>query len=791
MGSRPPRVTSSGSALGARLTRREDPRLLVGAGRYLADVTVPGVTHACFVRSPHAHAAIVAVDSAAARALPGVRAVLTADDLPHRPLLDAVAVPDLRKTPQPALAAGRVRFAGEAVAVVLAESRAVAEDAADLVRVVYEQVPVLTDPEAARTERTTRLCDDLPTNVVYEGGREHGDVDAAFARAAHVLSGRFTTGRFVAAPMEGRGCLASYDRADDRLTVHSSTQSPHLLRRKLAACLDMPEGRIRVLVPDVGGGFGQKIPASPEEVAVALAARATGLPVKWVEDRRENITAAPHSKDQIIDMELAVAADGTFEAIRARILGDSGAYSYNSASTLIESYLSAGLLPGPYRIRDVAWQVTAVLTNKTPISAYRGVGWTASHSAREVLIDRAARLLGRDPVDLRRQNLVREFPHTSPTGMVYDSGSFVESLDTAAELIDYPGLRERQRVARETGRYIGIGVSPYVEPSGWGTEGAAQSSWSFSSHDSVRITMEPSAEVTVAVGTPSQGQGHATSLAQVVAEVLGVDPAEVTVLANDTAAVPMSTAGTRASRTAAVTGGALTLAAQDLRDKLAAIAAGLLDRDPGELVFADGHVHVRGDSGPALPLGALAQRAYFDPAVRAAVPEPDLVVTRFYDPPATYSNGCVMVAVEVDPWTGGVTVIDAAAVEDCGTMINPLIVEGQVLGAFAQGVGGALYEHIPFDADGLPLATSFADYLLPTAAEIPPVRLGHHCSPSPLTVNGVKGMGESGVISTPAAVANAVADALVPFGAEVDRTPLTPEYVAGLIGDPDRPQSSS
>lgn len=607
------RFTGSGSgdrALGARLTRLEDARLLAGAGRFLADITVPGVAHAHFLRSPYAHARIVSVDTAAARSLSGVRAVLTAADLPHRPLIDSVAVPGLVKTPQPALASGRVRYVGEPVAIVLADSRAVAEDASELIRVGYAPLPAATDPLNGQAEP---LFDDMPSNVIYAGSRTHGDVDAAFAAAAHVVSGRFTTGRFVAAPLETRGCLAEYDTADDRLTVHCSTQSPHLLRRKLAHCLGMGEGRIRVLVPDVGGAFGQKIPAAPEEVAVALAARATGLPVKWVEDRQENITAAPHAKDQIIDMELALAADGTFEAIRARILGDCGAYSFNSASALIECYLSAGLLPGPYRIRNVAWEVTAVLTNKSPIAPYRGVGWTAGHSAREILIDRAARLLGRDPLELRRQNLVREFPYISATGMEYDSGSFVESLDKAAALIRYADLDERRRAARERGRYLGVGISPYVEPSGWGTEGALQSSWSFASHDHVRITMEPSGEVTVAVGTPSQGQGHATVLAQVVSDVLGTDPATVTVLANDTAAVPISTAGTRASRTATVIGGALTLAARDLRDKLADLAAGLLECDRRDLEFGRGRVRVRGVPGracrwPSWPTGRTTTR---------------------------------------------------------------------------------------------------------------------------------------------------------------------------------------
>ncbi|NJP27821.1 xanthine dehydrogenase family protein [Microbispora sp. SCL1-1] len=781
------RLTGSGPserALGARLTRLEDARLLAGAGRFLADVTVPGMTHAHFLRSPHAHARIVSIDTSAARSLPGVHAVLTAAELPHRPLVDSVAVPGLVKTPQPALASDRVRYVGEPVAIVLAGSRAVAEDAAELIRVGYAPLPAATDPLAGQHGRAEPLFEDIPGNVIYAGSRTYGNVDDAFASAAHVVTGRFTTGRFIAAPMETRGCLADYDAAGDRLTVHCSTQSPHLLRRKLAHCLEMGEGRIRVLVPDVGGGFGQKIPAAPEEIAVALAARATGLPVRWVEDRQENITAAPHAKDQIVDMELALSADGAFEAVRARIVGDCGAYSFNSASALIECYLSAGLLPGPYRIRNVAWEVTAVLTNKSPISPYRGVGWTASHSAREVLIDRAARLLGRDPLDLRRQNLVREFPYTSATGMDYDSGSYVESLDKAAGLIGYTGLEERRAAARERGRYLGVGVSPYVEPSGWGTAGALQSSWSFASHDHVRVTMEPSGEVTVAVGTPSQGQGHATVLAQVVAGVLGVDPAMVTVLADDTAAVPISTAGTRASRTATVIGGALTLAARDLRDKLARLAAGLFECDPRDLEFDQGHVRVRGVPARSVPLAELAGRAHFDPAVREHLPEPDLVANRFYDPPATYSNGCVAVVVEVDPLTGDVAVVDAAAVEDCGTMLNPLMVEGQVLGAFVQGVGGALYEHVPYTADGVPLVTSFTDYLLPTAAEIPLVRLGHCCSPSPLTVNGSKGMGESGVIATPAAVACAVADALAPFGVEVDRTPLTPAYVSGLLPRP-------
>ncbi|HVT71462.1 MAG TPA: xanthine dehydrogenase family protein molybdopterin-binding subunit [Trebonia sp.] len=775
--------------VGAPLRRLEDGRLLVGAGRYLADVTVPGLAHARFVRSPHAHARIRHVDAAAAVAMPGVHAVLSAADLPHRPLVATVAVPGLVKTPQPVLAADIVRFAGEAVAIVLAATPAIAEDAAEMVRVDYEVLPGVPDPASAMAPGALPLSSEAPGNVVYRGKGEHGDVDAAFAAAAHVVSARFTTGRVAAAPLEGRGILAEYDQASGRLTVHCSTQSPHLLRGKLASCLGMSEGRVRVLVPDVGGGFGLKIPAAPEEIAVALAARATGYPVRWVEDRRENISAAPHARDQVVDLELALAADGTFEAVRARILGDCGAYSFNSASALIESYLSAGLLPGPYRIGAVGWEVTAVLTNKPPVCPYRGVGWTASHSAREIAIDRAARVLGTDPVELRRQNLIGTFPATSATGMVYDSGSFAESLDKAAAMVGYDTLAARRRAAREErGLCLGVGVSPYVEPSGWGSAGAAQSWWSFASHDHVRLTMEPSGEVTVAAGTPSQGQGHATTLAQLVSAVLGTDPAAVTVAADDTATAPASTAGTRASRTATVTGGAVTLAARELRAKLARLAAGLLECSPDRLVFDHGRVYLADTPGASVALAELARRAYYDASAREWLPDPSLVATAFYDPPATYSNGCVAVVVEVDPLTGDVAVVDAAVVEDCGTMINPMIVAGQSLGAFAQGVGSALYEQVQYDAAGAPLTTSLADYLLPTAAEVPVVRVGHCESPSPVTVGGVKGMGESGMIATPAAVACAVADALAPFGAQIDRTPLTPGYLTSLLPAPDRCQ---
>jgi carbon-monoxide dehydrogenase large subunit len=765
-----------GALIGARVTRVEDAPLLQGRGRYTADIVRPGMLHAAFVRSPHAHARVLAIDATAARALDGVVAVLTAADLPHQPLVDSVRIDGLRKTPQPALAGDRVRFQGEPVAIVVAGSRHLAEDGAELVAVDYEPLAPVVDAERSAAGDGPDLFEG--GNVLYRGTMEAGEPDAAFAEADHVVTGRYRGNRFVAVPMEGRAILAEHDAGSGELTVWCSTQGPHLLRRRLSQTTGVGEARIRVIAPNVGGAFGQKIPAHAEEVAVALAARALGRPVRWIEDRLENLMAAPHAKEQIVDAELALAADGTFLAIRARILGDAGAYSHNSASALIEPYLSAGLMPSVYGIRHYRCEIVAAATTKSPISPYRGVGWTASHTARELLIDRAARALGRDPGELRRQNMVDEFPYESCTGMLYDSGSYKASLDRALEAAGYAELRAAQPAARAAGRPIGIGISPYVEPTGWGSDGALQSSWSFASHDSVRIEVDPSGEVSVAVGTPSQGQGHETVLAQVVAEGLGVAMDDVRVLAGDTMATPISTAGTRASRTAVVVGGALRQAAEELRDKLERIAAHLLEAAPEDIVVEDGRFSVAGAPHAGVTLRRVAETAFFDPGLRAAMPDPSLSVSRFYDPKATYANGCVVAVVEVDVETGAVDLQRLIAVEDCGTIINPTIVDGQVSGALAQGVGGALLETMRYGDDGRLLTGDMRTYKIPKATDVPPIEIHHECSPSPFTAGGVKGVGESGVISTPAAVANAVADAVAHLGVDIDELPVNTDRIA-------------
>ncbi len=771
--------------IGMPSTRREDARLLSGRAAYLADIRVPGALEAAFVRSPIAHGTITEIDSTRALALDGVAAVFTGETLPeHAPLVDAVGIDGLVKTPQAPLASSRVRFVGEPVAVVVARDRYVAEDGAALVFVDYETLPAVTDCRAAAHPDAPLLFPALGTNVVYRTIKTFGDPGGVLATAHRVYRSEFHGGRLTAAPMECRGCVADYDAGRGRLTVWASTQGHHLLRRRLATTTGLPENRIRVIVPDVGGGFGQKIPAAPEEIAVALASIALGRPVRWVEDRRENLVAAPQAKEQVVITDLGVDERGRFLAMKATVIGDAGAFSFNSASALIEPYLSALLMPSVYAIDHFECEIIATLTNKSPVSPYRGVGWTASHTARELLIDRIAHGEGWDPAELRRMNMIRtaDFPYTNVTGMVYDSGSFRESLDEALRMADYAGFRAQADPAT-TPRRRGIGISPYVEPNGWGSEGAAQSQWVFASHDAARVTMDSTGHVTVAVGTPSQGQGHETTLAQVAAATLGVPPETIEVRNDDTDATPPSMAGTRASRTAVVTGGAVVLASEDVRDKLVRVAAHLLEAAEHDVVITNGTACVVGHETAGLPVAEVAAAAYFDPAVRAAEPEPLLSSQRFHDPGATYSNGCMVAVVEVDLETGGVEVLDLVAVEDCGRMINPLIVEGQLRGAAVQGLGCALLEKVVHDAEGQLLTSTFMDYLLPTSADSPRIRIGHLESPSPNTVGGVKGMGESGMIAVPAAIANAVADAL-PCHAAIDRLPVTPELVVALSSRP-------
>jgi aerobic carbon-monoxide dehydrogenase large subunit len=756
-------VTAGERWVGARVERVEDARFLTGAARYTADVKLPRTLHAAFVRSPHGHARITGIDVEAALDTPGVIAVFTGHDTKELPPLVAnVQMPGLMPTPQPILPLDRVRFVGQAVAVVLAEDRYLAEDGADLVDVEYEPLAAVASIETALDEDSEPLFEELGTNVIYRHEHRHGDAATAFSTAHKTYRRTYSTNRFVASPMETRSYLASFERIEQRLTVWSSTQMPHVLRWVLAGVFGLSEHHIRAIAPDVGGAFGQKMATYPEEIAVAFVSTQVGRPVRWVEDRRENLMAATHAKQQRATVAAAVDEEGKLLGLRAEFVGDAGGFSFNTASALIEPGLAGPMLPGPYRVPAYDFDVIAVVTNKSPVAPYRGIGWTAAQTARELLFEEIARDLGLDPAEFRRRNLItpEEMPHETCTGMHYDSGDYPGALRLALEGVDYEALRAEQAEAWHHGRYIGIGISPFVEQTGGGTACGVESGMPYPSSDNATVSIDLSGKVKVALGLASHGQGHQTSIAQMAADTLGVDLADIDVVQGDTDRVPFGF-GTWASRSAVVGGGSVSLAAGDVREKLLSVAARTLEVDPADLVIERGVVKVVGVPDARLTIAEIAGSAYFDAAL-----EPEqraLRSTRFYDPGATYANGCIVVVVEVDPELGKTTVRRIVAIEDCGTMLNPSIVDGQVRGAVVQGVGGALLESMEYSPDGQILTASFMDYLLPTAADVPRIEVSHMESPSPVTLHGIKGVGESGMVATPAAILMAILDALRPF----------------------------
>lgn len=773
-----------GKWIGKRAKRVEDPRYLTGTARYVADLVLPRMLHAVYVRSPHPHARITSIDTSV---LPGLGKsvwVFTGHDLRDvPPLIDHVVLDNLLRTPQNVIAIDKVRFVGDAVAVVVAADRYGAEDAAEMLgaAVEYEVLPPVPSVEAANAPGAAILHDQLGTNEIYRQTEKHGDTDAAFTAADQVFSMQFHHNRYGAAPMETRGVLANYERSEQQLTVWSSTQMPHFLRSVIAGQLSLPEHRVRVIAPEVGGGFGQKMCTSPEEIAIPFIALQLGRPVKWIEDRHEHLLAATQAKEEYINLDVAVNGEGTILGVRGEFIGDGGGYSFNTESALIEPALASKSFPGPYRIEAFDETVAASLTNKSPVAAYRGVGWTAANTVREIIIDEIARDMDIDPVEIRKRNMLRsdELPYRSITGQLYDSGSYIESLELAMKTVDYQAFRSMQARLREQGRYIGLGISSYVEQTAWGSDSSAQAGTPLPSHDNSTVTVDPSGTVTVAVSTSCHGQGHETSYAQIAADGLSVDMADVKVVYGDTLTSPYGL-GTYASRSAVIGGATVARAAADVRKQILKVAGNMLEANPDDLVIEEGVVSVAGTSSASRTLAEVAFAAYWDSDVRAE--EPMLTATRFYDPPATYANGCVVVLAEVDASTGAVTLDRIVAVEDCGTVINPMIVEAQVQGAITQGIGGALYEQFVYGDDGQPLTTTYMDYLIPTSTDVPPIEVLSLESPSPFSVGGIKGMGEGGQIAAPAAVANAVADALAPFGARIRQLPLAPDYVLRLVG---------
>ncbi|MDQ3946302.1 MAG: xanthine dehydrogenase family protein molybdopterin-binding subunit [Actinomycetota bacterium] len=758
-------ATPDNPLVGAAVLRKEDGRLLTGRGRYVSDMVLPGMVHAVFVRSPWASAEVKGVDGAAAGALPGVVAVVDGSDPAVAPV-EIVAVSTTSgylAGPQPILAR-RVRFAGEAVAVVAAETLPEAVDAAQAVEVDYEPRPAVVDALTSDELFLTRRF-------------EAGDVDGDLAGAALVVRRTFTTNRQCPAPIEGRATLASWDPSAGRLTVWTGTQVPHIVRHGLSEVLGLPERHIRVVAPDVGGGFGGKTALYPEDVAVCLLARRLGRPVKWVETRTENLAAASHARDHHYEVAAGFAADGTLVALDARIRCDVGAYSLFPWTAGLEPLMAGGLLPGPYKVASYRAEVAAVATNKAPAGPYRGVARPATVFVMERLLDIAAGALGLDRAGIRRRNLVgaEDLPYTAATRLVHDSPTYPTALERVLDAVGYDGFAKEQEAAREAGNHLGLGLAVYNELTGLGRASPAGPRIVYrTGHEAVTVRLDPSGGATVVSAMTSQGQGMETTLAQVVAGELGLSVDDVDVRLGDTDTA-LSGFGAFASRQGVIGSGAGALAARDVRDKVLLVAAHLLEAAPGDLEITDGRVAVRGTPARSVTVADMARVAYFEAHRLPPGVEAGLEATRFFDPEqGTFAAGALAVVVEVDRDTGAVALRRVVCAEDAGRALNPVVVEGQIHGAVAQGLAGALYEHLCYDGEGQLVTATLMDYLVPSAADLPSYEV-HHCDvPSATNPYGVRGVGEGGTLGPGAAVANAVADAL---GVEVNHLPVTPGRV--------------
>jgi carbon-monoxide dehydrogenase large subunit len=762
------------SPFGARQLRREDARLVTGLGRYVGDIELPRMLHVAFVRSVHAHAKIVAITTKRAAAAAGVVHVANGADEPftRRRLTARSAAPGYVTTGQPILAWPIARYAGEPLAAVVASDRYAAEDGAMLVDVDYEPLAAVADAEAAVREDAPRVHEDAPGNVLLSRRFENGRVDLAMDGAVVVVERTFRTNRHTAAPMEGRGGLADWDAAQRKLTLWSGTQVPHLARHGLAEVLGLPEHAIRVIAPDVGGGFGVKGVLYPEDVAVCVLAMRLGRPVKWVESRREHFLACAHARDHHYAVRVGFDADGRLRALDARVLCNTGAYSVFPWTAGIEPLMVGGLLAGPYKLEHYRCDVSAVATNTAPAGPYRGVARPATTFVMERVLDLGARALNVDPVQIRRLNLIakEDLPYTSATRLVHDSGSYPVCFEKVVASLDYGKFRAEQARLRRAGRYVGIGFANYNELTGLGRAASAGPRMPFrTGHEGATVRMDPSGAVTVLAGVTSQGQSTETTLAQIAAAELGAAFGSVTVVLGDTDATPFGL-GAFASRQAVIGGGAVALAARAVRDKARRIAAHLLEAAPEDVEIVDGAFSVRGAPGRAVALAEVARVANLETNRLPADVEPGLEATRFYDPiRGTFAAGSQAGIIEVDPATGVVTIQRWICVEDTGRVINPMVVEGQVHGALAQGIGGALGEHLVYDADGQLITATLMDYAMPTAAMLPAFDLDHIEDPAD-NLLGVRGVGEGGTLGPAAVLAGAVADAL---GIETNELPLT------------------
>ena len=771
-----------GRWVGTAVPRKEDRRMLLGRGRFTGDLTRPRLLHAAFARSPHAHAAITTIDVTAAARAPGVEGVFTADRLGRPYLLAMLERDEFVPTQMPILAGDKVRFVGEPVAIVVADDPYRAEDAAELVQVDWEPRPPVPAMDIATAAEAPRLHDHgncLVDLLMFDDDR----LPQIFAAAQTTVSATFASARLAALPLEGRACLAEWDDRDDQLIMHVSTQVPHQVRSGVAQALKIPERAIRVITPDVGGGFGLKCVVGREEVAVAAAALRLRRPVRWTEDRQENLTAAFHGHEQRYQVKAAFDGDGRIQALDAEIDCDTGAYSVFPFTCAVEPLMAATELPGAYRVPAYRARGRGIATNKAPTAPYRGVSRPQIVLVMERLMEKAAAALNLDPLDVRRVNLIGrdDFPYTGVNKITYDEGSYREALDLAEKRTAEQGWPAERDRLREHGQRAGIGYACFSERTAYGTPTMSQRRMRMTpGYDTALVRMDPTGEVIVTTGTCGHGQGHETTFAQIVADRLGVRPDQVKLKQGDTDLASYGW-GTWGSRSVVIGGGAAARAADIVAGQLKDIAADLLEASAADIELAGGAARVRGDETAALPIPELARLVHFQAHRLAEDLRYGLEARATFDPPGTFSNACHAAMVVIDPGTCAIRLHRYLVVEDCGVVINPVVVDGQVRGGVTQGVAAALLERVCFDPEGQPVSATLMDYLAPTAAEMCPVDIVHLQTPSRFSETGAKGMGEGGTIGAPAAVLNAINDALSDTDVRFDHIPVLPHQLSAAL----------
>src|SRR5262245_7092502 len=764
--------------VGQAVKRKEDPRLGSGSSSYVDDIALPGMLHMAVTRSIHAHARIKHIDISKALRLTGVHTIVTGQEIANKcgPIPVAGEIPKMKKPVMHLLATTKVIYVGQPIAAVLATDKYIARDAADLIEIEYEPLPAVTNPEKALQPGSPVIHEEFSDNQAYTFGFETGNTDEAFRNADVVVKERFVNQRLAPVSMEPRGTVATMQMPDNELVVWSSTQIPHLLKTQLAVMVGIPENRARVIAPEVGGAFGSKLNVYAEEGLVAYLALKTGKPVKWIESRRENIACTIHGRDQINYVELALKKDGTILGMRVKVIADIGAY-YQLLTAIIPQ-LTGLLAPGAYKVPAFKFDLISAFTNKMATDAYRGAGRPEATYLIERIVDVAAQKLNMDPAEIRRKNFPQpsEFPFQTSGGVVYDSANYEKALDKALQISDYAGLRRKQAELRKQGKYMGIGLSSYVEICAMGPSVAMPAGgW-----ESSTVRIDPTGKVTILTGASPHGQGQETSFAQIAADGLGIGMDDVFVQHGDTSRLPYGI-GTFGSRATAVGGTAMFNAVQDLKKKMAKIAGHILQVDPEKFGFEDRKLIAQDGSGKSMNYGDVVTQAYIARQLPPGT-EPGLEATRFFEPSNfTFPFGTHVCVIEVDEETGEPKITKYVAVDDCGNVINPLLVEGQVHGGIVQGVAQALYEEVVYDENGQLLTGSLMDYALPRAHDLPNLELDRTVTPSPVNPMGVKGVGEAGTIGSTPAVVNAVVDALSPFGVTHVDMPVRPEKLWNII----------